>query len=125
MIGESVLGGFLRSGAAENLVRSGIYGLTLFLTAILSHILAYWVRDYRLIAERQEQTLSRLEQINELIIRRMRSGVLAVDRDCEIRMMNESAWFLLGSPPALERTLPDVSPELYQAMAQWKKRSHH
>ncbi len=120
VIGESVLGGLLRSGAAEDLIRSGLYGLALFLTAVLSHILAYWVRDYRLIAERQEQTLTRLEQVNELIIRRMRSGVLAVDRDCEIRMMNESAWFLLGSPPALERTLQDVSPELFEVMTLWR-----
>jgi two-component system sensor histidine kinase PilS (NtrC family) len=121
VIGESVFGGLLRSGTAENLIRSGLYGLTIFLTAILAHILAYWVRDYRLIAEHQQRTLTRLEQINELIIRRMRSGVLAVDHGGEIRMMNESAWFLLGSPPALERALPDVSPELNAAMIAWKK----
>ena len=123
VIGESVLGGLLRSGAAENLVRSGIYGLTNFLAAILAHVLAYWARDYRLIAERQQLTLSRLEQINELIIRRMRNGVLAVDKDGEIRMMNESAWYHLGSPPALERALPDVSPELFDAMNAWKNRT--
>jgi two-component system sensor histidine kinase PilS (NtrC family) len=123
VIGESVLGGILRTGEPENLVRSGLYGLTNFVTAVLAHILAYWARDYRLIAERHEQSRSRLEQINELIIRRMRSGVLAVDHNGEIRMMNESAWFHLGSPPALERALPDVSPELYDAMNHWKNRT--
>ncbi|NND45839.1 MAG: hypothetical protein HKN58_10995 [Xanthomonadales bacterium] len=121
VIGESVLGGLIRTGQTENLVRSGLYGVTVFLTAILAHVLAFWVRDYRLIAERQERTLTRLEQINELIIRRMRSGVLAVDHEGEIRMMNESAWFLLGSPPALERMLPDISPELNQAMEYWQQ----
>ncbi len=120
VIGESVMGGLLRSGGVENLLRSGLFGVTNFLTAILAHLMANWVRDYRLIAERQERTLTRLEQINELIIRRMRSGVLAVDRDGEIRLMNESAWFLLGSPPALERTLPDVSAELFTAMKAWQ-----
>jgi len=94
VIGESVMGGLLRSGEVENLLRSGLFGVTNFLTAILAHLMANWVRDYRLIAERQERTLTRLEQINELIIRRMRSGVLAVDRDGEIRLMNESAWFI-------------------------------
>ncbi|MFT5138756.1 MAG: two-component system sensor histidine kinase PilS (NtrC family) [Rhodothermales bacterium] len=123
VIGESVLGGMLRTGEAENLVRSGLYGLTNFVTTILAHILAYWARDYRLIAEKHQQSLSRLEQINELIIRRMRNGVLAVDHDGEIRLMNESAWFHLGSPPALERALPDVSPELYDAMIHWKNRT--
>ena len=120
VIGESVLGGMLRSGEIKDLLRSGLFGVTNFLTAILAHLMANWLRDYRLIAERQERTLTRLEQINELIIRRMRSGVLAVDRDGEIRLMNESAWFLLGSPPALERTLPDVSAELYTVMKAWR-----
>jgi two-component system sensor histidine kinase PilS (NtrC family) len=123
VIGESFLGGYLRSGEAENLIRSGIYGFTNFLIAVLAHVLAYWARDYRLIAERHQATLSRLEQINELIIRRMRSGVLAVDRNGVIQMMNESAWFHLGSPPALERDLPDVSPELYEAMNGWRNRT--
>lgn len=123
VIGEAFLGGMVRSGEAENLISSGIYGLTIFLTTVLAHILAYWARDYRLIAERQQQTLSRLEQINELIIRRMSSGVLAVDRNDQIRMMNESAWFHLGSPPALERDLSDVSPELYDSMTGWSHRT--
>jgi len=54
IIGESVLGGVIRSGQPENLVRSGLYGLTNFIAAVLAHVLAYWVRDYRLIAERQQ-----------------------------------------------------------------------
>lgn len=122
VIGESALGGALRGGQADDLVRSALFGLTNFLTVVLAHALALWVRDFRLIAERQERTLTRLEQINELIIRRMRSGVLAVDHQGEIRMMNESAWFLLGSPSALDRVLSEVSPELHQALEDWQHR---
>jgi two-component system sensor histidine kinase PilS (NtrC family) len=122
VIGESALGGALRGGQADDLVRAALFGLTNFLTVVLAHALALWVRDFRLIAERQERTLTRLEQINELIIRRMRSGVLAVDHQGEIRMMNESAWFLLGSPSALDRVLSEVSPELHQALDDWQHR---
>ncbi|NNE06154.1 MAG: hypothetical protein HKN15_10575 [Xanthomonadales bacterium] len=121
IICEAIFGGVFRSGQPDNLIRSGLYCLTILITAVLAHLLAYSVRDYRLIAERQQQTLTRLEQINELIIRRMRSGVLAVDAQSEIQMMNESAWFLLGSPPALERELPEISSELYQAMIDWRE----
>ncbi|MDX1459882.1 MAG: ATP-binding protein, partial [Xanthomonadales bacterium] len=73
------------------------------------------------IAEKQQRTLTRLEQVNEMIIRRMRSGVLAVSDEAEIQMMNESAWFLLGSPPALERELSEISPELFEAMKKWRR----
>jgi len=110
---------FVQRGAG-NLLSAGLLGFTNFLTAILVHLLAYWARDYRLTAERQQRRLTRLEQINELIIRRMRSGVLAVDQDGAIQMMNESAWFSLGSPPSTDRILHEVSPELSESLETWR-----
>ena len=120
IIGESVVGGIVRSGQAEYLVRSALYSLTLFVLTYLAHVLARWAGDYRLIAERQMVTLNRLEQINEVIIKRMKTGVLAVDDAGEIRMMNESAWYQLGSPDANERILGVVSPELESALHAWQ-----
>ncbi len=87
----------------------------------MANKLAYWARDYRLIAEKQKETLSELEQVNELIIRRMRTGVMAVDEDGMIRVMNESAWFLLGSPSVRQRSLKSLSPRLDRALEHWKK----
>ncbi len=121
IIGEAFLGGSLHTGEPENLFNAGLYGITNLLTAILVHLLSFGVRDYRLIAESQRQTLTRLEQINELIIRRMRNGVLAVDHDGQIQLMNESGWFLLGSPPSADRVLAEVSPELQAAMDNWRQ----
>jgi two-component system sensor histidine kinase PilS (NtrC family) len=119
LIGESIIGGYLRNGQPDELLTAGLYGLTLFVITAMTHVLARWGRDFRLIAERQMITLSRLEQINEVIIKRMRSGVLAIDRNGEIRMMNESAWFLLGSPEAAERVLAAVAPRLRAALDAW------
>jgi two-component system sensor histidine kinase PilS (NtrC family) len=102
------------------IVAAGLFGVTLFTMTIITHLLACWARDFRLIAERQMATLTRLEQVNELIIRRLRSGVLAVDAEGQIQMMNESAWFLLGSPPASKRNLGEVSPELFAALKEWR-----
>jgi two-component system sensor histidine kinase PilS (NtrC family) len=83
--------------------------------------LAYWARDYRLIAEKQKVTLTELEQVNELIIRRMRTGVIAVDEYGTIGVMNESAWFLMGSPTVRQRSLKSLSPRLEQALNVWKQ----
>jgi two-component system sensor histidine kinase PilS (NtrC family) len=116
IIGEAVVGSFLADNNGVPLLRSGLYGMTLFFSTVLIHALAVWLRDFRLIAERQAMTLSRLEQINELIIKRMRSGVLAIDRDGHIRMMNESAWFLLGQPPPDDRVLADIAPDLQERL---------
>jgi len=100
-------------------VAGGLFGIILFVITLLTHVLANWAREFRLIAEQQLMTLTRLEQINELVIRRLRSGVLAVGPDGHIKMMNESAWFLLGSPPAARRALEEISPELKRALDEW------
>lgn len=121
IIGEAFSKTVAEEVQTENLVSAGFYGITNFLTAILIHLLAFWARDYRLIAERQQRHLIRLEQINELIIRRMRGGVLAVDQAGTIQMMNESAWFLLGNPSTSDRVLEQISPELSDAMNRWQE----
>jgi two-component system sensor histidine kinase PilS (NtrC family) len=107
-------------GRVDALLRAGLYGVTAMVSAVMTHQLAYWARDYRLIAEKQREAFSELEQVNELIIRRMRTGVLAVDHDRRIRVMNESAWFQMGSPPVRQRYLKSLSPRLDQALGAWR-----
>ena len=107
----------------DAIVQAALYGITAMVAAVMAHQLAYWARDYRLIAEKHRATVSELEQVNELIIRRMRTGVIAVDHDDQIRVMNESAWFLMGSPPVRQRTLKSLSPRLENSLAEWKKDS--
>jgi two-component system sensor histidine kinase PilS (NtrC family) len=121
LIGESMTGLLLYRGATTELLQAGLYGITTFIITILVNLLSYWLRDYRILAEKQAVELTRLEQINELVIRRMRSGVLAVDADCHIQLMNESAWFLLGTPSGQRKALTDIAPELEKAMLAWRK----
>jgi two-component system sensor histidine kinase PilS (NtrC family) len=120
MIGTALWRYAAGSGAAASLITAGLFGVTAMASALMANRLAYWARDFRLIAERRGATLSELEQVNELIIRRMRVGVLAVDGTNMIRVMNESAWFLMGSPPVRERSLRSMSPRLEQALADWR-----
>ena len=101
-------------------IRAGLYGTTIFVISILLNLLSHWVKDYRLVAERQAVELIRLEQVNELVIRRMHSGVLAVDSKGRIQLMNEAAWFLLGSPKPEQKMLPKVSPKLYTTLQDWQ-----
>jgi len=120
-IGESLAGMLLRNETQTELLQAGLYGTTTFVITVLVNLLSYWLRDYRLIAEQQAVDLNRLEQINELIIRRMRSGVLAVDSFSQIQLMNESAWFLFGTPAAQRKNLADISPELDASLAKWQR----
>ncbi len=100
-------------------LQAGIYGLATFVTALGCYLLGRWGRQYQLLAERRRDDLVGLEQVNDLIIRRMRSGVLVVDSDLNIRQMNESAWYLMGNPPADERRLSVVAPMLVERLKRW------
>ena len=120
-ISEALVGMLLRDESQTDLIQAGLYGTTTFVIAVLVSLLSYWLKDFRLVAEKQAVDLTRMEQINDLIIRRMRSGVLAVDSECQIQLMNESAWFLLGSPPAQRKSLADISPTLDEALAKWRE----
>jgi two-component system sensor histidine kinase PilS (NtrC family) len=121
MVGTSLIHFALGDQSAESMVRAGLFGVTAMVTAVIANRLAYWARDFRLIAEKRKVTLTELEQVNELIIRRMQTGVIAMDETNLVRVMNESAWFLMGSPSDRHRSLRSLSPRLEQALAEWKR----
>ena len=52
-ISESLAGMLLSDETPTGLIQAGLYGTTTFLITILVNILSHWVKDYRLIAERQ------------------------------------------------------------------------
>jgi two-component system sensor histidine kinase PilS (NtrC family) len=120
MIGEAVWRAYPNQGM-EAVLRSGLYGVTAMLAALVAHQIAFWARDFRLIAERSRKAVSELEQVNEMIIRRMRTGVIVVDRNRQVRVMNESAWFLMGSPPIRQKKLSELTPRLEKALLRWRE----
>jgi two-component system sensor histidine kinase PilS (NtrC family) len=103
----------------NGMLRAGLYGATAMVACLLSHRLAFWARDYQLIAEKQQVKIADLQEINQLIIRNMTTGVLAVDSNRRIMLMNEYAWFLLGSPKVRELLLADLSPRLDRLLQKW------
>ncbi len=110
-----------RTGGSDQALQAGIYGIATFATALGTSLLGRWGREYQLLAERRRNDLVGLEQVNDLIIRRMRSGVMVVDAELKVRQMNESAWYLLGNPPVSERRLNVIAPALVERLELWRK----
>jgi len=102
-------------------VQAALYGIAAFIIALTAHLLGGWGRRYQLLAERRGNDLANLERVNEIIIHRMRSGVVVVDESNMIRQMNESARYLLGNPPLGQRDLKKISPPVYQRLQRWRK----
>ena len=107
-----------------NYTQAGLLGATLFATAILSHVLSKRLRESEALAEQRGIDLANMAQLNEHVIKRLQSGVIVVDKSNRIRLMNKSAWHMLGLPDYEANgnpTLQSVSDELNENLILW----HH
>ncbi|MEK6749139.1 MAG: ATP-binding protein [Pseudomonadota bacterium] len=119
-LGLQALGG-LWLDFAPQFTQAGLLGSVYFATALLGHVLVRRVRESEELAQQRGMDLANMAQLNEYIIRRMQSGILVIDEHNHIRLMNESAWYLLGTPVnQYLRTLEAVSPELAEHVQRWR-----
>jgi len=120
-----ILGQTLLTSRADNtpvdrgLLEAALFGLAYFATTTLCHVLGRQLRATEALAEQRSTDLANLSQINELIIRRMKTGVLLVDDANRIHQINESAWMLMGNPGADQRDLGQLAPELSRRLYHW------
>lgn len=101
----------------------GLLGVGLFATAFLGYSLGSRLRATEALAERRGRDLASLAQINELIIQRMQSGVLACDASGQVRFMNQAAQRFLGlRNGASTGSLSNISPDLAIQLFQWLRK---
>lgn len=101
--------------------RGGLLGATIFATAVLAHVLARRIRESQALAVRRGIDLANMARLTEFVIQHLPDGVVVVDADQSIRLMNSAAWELLGRPSTSEqRTLASVSPELSRRLDDWR-----
>ncbi len=96
------------------------FGAAYFACASLCYVLGRNIRASEALAEQRGIDLANLSQVNELIIRRMKTGVLLVDEGNRIHQLNESAWMLMGNPSADQRDLGSLAPELSRRLYHWR-----
>ncbi|MDC7807760.1 HAMP domain-containing sensor histidine kinase [Luteimonas sp BLCC-B24] len=102
-----------------------MFALGFFAAASLTRQLGKQVRDTQALAERRGAEAANMAEINELVIRRMQTGVLLVDGTGQIRLANEAALLLLGDAdtPGEDamhgRTLSQLAPRLALRLADW------
>ena len=120
MIGHTMLAQpGVASSDDRNLLESALFGVAYFAITALCHVLNRQLRASEALAEQRSTDLANLSQVNELIIRRMKTGVLLVDDANRIHQINESAWMLLGNPGAEQRDLGRLAPELSRRLYHW------
>ena len=88
--------------------------------ATLTNLMGRQMRASEALAEHRGSQVANLAEVNELIIRRMRTGVLLVDGHGEIKLANEAAMLQLGGIGEKRWALAVAAPELAQRLHDWR-----
>ncbi|GAB1594486.1 sensor histidine kinase [Lysobacter claricitrinus] len=123
LIGEyvwSLFDGAPRRGSSEPLM----FAIGYFALATLMNVLGRQMRDSYEIAALRTTENEHLAQVNELIIRRLRTGVVLIDGNGRMRLANEAATALLGDVGDDVhgfRELAVAVPELGRRLEKWRE----
>lgn len=117
-------------GNGRTLAEPMMFAVGYMAIATLTSILGRQMRESVDLAERRGAEAAHLGEINELIIRRLRTGVLLVDRGDRIRLANEAAMLLLGDAGESvdlhgHRSLAVAAPELARRLERWRQDGSH
>jgi two-component system sensor histidine kinase PilS (NtrC family) len=104
-----------------NYIHAGILGITFFVTAVLTHTFAKRIRETEALARKRGIDLANMADLTEHIIQRMQTGILVVDADNYLRLINESAWYMLGQPDAPQgKKLERINKALSEQLESWR-----
>ena len=76
---------------------AGVLGVLLFASSILVQRLAVRLQRSQALATQRTREVAELQQLNQLIVQRMQTGILLVDAGNRIRIANHAASRLLGT----------------------------
>ena len=117
---EQVYGNLEGVHHESDTLRAGLLGLTFFTTAVISRLVANYIRESEAIAQKRGVDLANMAQLTRHIIERMQTGIVVIDPEQRIHLVNESAWMMLGKPSLLNNPLlRTISSPLYNAYQEW------
>jgi two-component system sensor histidine kinase PilS (NtrC family) len=121
VLGEQFYAEYYGLSRESTYTQAGLLGLALFITAIVAHLLAQRIRESEALAKERSVDLANMAELTKHVIQRMQTGIVVIDGDEKVRLINESAWYMLDMP-SIARTPPlqDISPELLKQLHRWK-----
>jgi two-component system sensor histidine kinase PilS (NtrC family) len=122
ILGEQLFSDLNQIFPATAYTQAGILGASFFAMAILADVLSRRLRESERLASQRELDLANLVELNEYIIQHMQAGIVVVDKNGHIRLMNTAARQLLNrkkTKPGIP--LPQLSEELSSQLFRWEQ----
>ena len=120
IVGFNILLGLDHSASANDYLQAGTLGVLCFAAALLVQGLTRRVEVSENLAEQRASEVVGLETLNSLILQRMRTGILVLDRERRVQLANESALNLLGMHDLVGQQLDDYSTALVERLQLWR-----
>jgi two-component system sensor histidine kinase PilS (NtrC family) len=126
ILGEELYSSMTYSQERNGMTQVGILSVTFMATSLLSFYLARRVIETEHVAEESIKGLENMEKLNDQIIQFMTTGVLVIDGNNAIRLINRAAWVHLGMPESTKsRRLEQVSTPLARQLNLWRRKQSY
>ena len=111
---EAYLGPYTAgTGATKEFFNAGLLGTLFFVVAITFRYLSQRISTSQIEVAKFASQVESVNRLNELIVRRLRTGLIVLSKNGEIKLINTSAKKLLGLPMQGDVAIDD-SPELFR-----------
>ncbi|MFT6429639.1 MAG: two-component system sensor histidine kinase PilS (NtrC family) [Halopseudomonas sp.] len=108
-------------GVSQGYLQVGVLGCIYFAVAMFVQRFSRRLRQSETLALHQAATLANLEKVNQLIIQRMRTGIIVVGVSNNVLLANEAAAQLLGEPIIRGMDIEELAVGLAQRLHQWEE----
>jgi two-component system, NtrC family, sensor histidine kinase PilS len=126
VLAESIYSAYAGHSGERAVFAGGVFGILLFATAFAFGSLSEKIRRSALEALSQAEHAAYLQRLSQLIIERMRTGIIVVNKDGAIILINRAARTLIALPE-IQRTKPlhttDIEP-LHKQLTLWRNYPH-
>ncbi len=99
---------------------AGALGIVVFIAALSANSVARHAKEFEMLAQKRGKDIISLEQLNDYIVQKLQSGVLALNSDLTIRLINSAAEKMVGDKVVLSgMQLGDALPQIAAELDIW------
>lgn len=116
LLGDTLYQMTVDTAKTQNIVAAGLQGMLLFAISIAFNVLSQRLRISQQTALERAADVSKLQNLNQLIVQRMRTGIIVVDKSGSIKTMNEAAAELLHARETQQLLQRGANPPLMEIL---------